>query len=117
MRRRARSLKTRPAFTLLELLIAVSVFALVLAAINTVFYSALKLRNKASESIDKSVPLEQALAIIKRDLSNLVPPDGALSGQLQTTPTTNGMTGVTGPVFFCASAILEERTPFADIQK
>ncbi|SRR3954468_20661071 len=109
----------QPAFTLLELLIAVSIFAIVLAAINTVFYSALKLRNKSSEAIDKNAALEQALVIIKRDLSSIVPPDGPLSGQLQSTPTstTNSMAGVNGPTFYCSSGILNDTTPFADVQK
>jgi type II secretion system protein J len=117
MTRTGQNIADRAAFTLLELLIAVSIFAVVLAAINTVFYSALKLRNKTSDMIDKSVPLEQALAIIKRDLSNLVPPNGELSGQLQTTQTTNGMAGATGPVFFCANGSMDEINPYGDIQK
>ena len=47
------------AFTLLELLIAVVAFAIVLAAINGVFYSALKLRNRSAASLEKSLPLTQ----------------------------------------------------------
>src|SRR5947208_8795431 len=76
------------AFTLLELLLAVLVFSIVLAAIHTVFFSALRLRNKTSDAIERSLPLQQTIAIIKRDLANLVPPGGTLSGQLQSTPTT-----------------------------
>jgi len=117
MRTESYRIRQRPAFTLLELLIAVSIFAIVLAAINTIFYSALKLRNKTSDMLDKSAPVEQALRIIKRDLSSLVPPDGALSGQLQTTPTTNGMVGASGTVFYCANGVVGDTTPFGDIQK
>jgi prepilin-type N-terminal cleavage/methylation domain-containing protein len=36
---------------LLELLIAVAIFSIVLAAINAVFYGALRLRNKTTEAI------------------------------------------------------------------
>src|SRR5947207_14101285 len=50
-------------FTLLELLIAVAVFAIVLAAINAVFYGALRLRNKTTEAIKEALPMQQALAI------------------------------------------------------
>lgn len=107
----------RKAFTLIEVLLAVAIFAIVLGAINTVFYSALKLRNKTSELLDKSVPTEQAIKIIKRDLANLVPPSGPLTGQLQSTPTTNAIAGVNGPIFYCASGSIDEINPWPDIQK
>ena len=55
----------RRAFTLLELLIAVMAFAIVLAAINGVFYSGLKLRNRSAASLEKSLPLAQALTVLK----------------------------------------------------
>ena len=71
-------------FTLLELLLAVAAFALVLAAINGVFYGALKLRNKTVAGFDDSLPLQQTLTILKRDLANIVVPGGTLSGTLQT---------------------------------
>jgi type II secretion system protein J len=98
-------------------LLAVAIFAIVLGAINTVFYSALKLRNKTSELLDKSVPTEQAIKIIKRDLANLVPPSGPLTGQLQSTPTTNAIAGVNGPIFYCASGSIDEINPWPDVQK
>ena len=71
-------------FTLLELLLAAAAFALVLAAINGVFYGALKLRNKTVAGFDESLPLQQTLTILKRDLANIVVPGGKLSGTLQT---------------------------------
>src|SRR5262245_28404598 len=55
-------------FTLLELLIAISVFAMVLLAINGVFYGAMRLRSKTSRMIEQSLPVQQTVAIIKRDL-------------------------------------------------
>src|SRR5436309_5204412 len=67
------------AFTLIEVLIAAAAFAIVLAAINAVFYSALRLRNKTAAALDEALPLQQAVAIIKRDLANIVVPGGTLS--------------------------------------
>src|SRR6185436_9077843 len=61
------------AFTLLELLLAVLVFSIVLGAIHVVFFSAFKLRNKTADAIERSLPLQQTLVIIKRDLANLAP--------------------------------------------
>src|SRR5437899_9614128 len=68
----------RRAFTLLELLLAVLVFSIVLTAIHVVFFSALKLRARTTEAIERALPLQQTVAIIKRDLENIVPPGGAL---------------------------------------
>src|SRR5262245_19495560 len=90
--------KRSSAFTLLELLIAVSIFAIVLAAINAVFYSALRLRNRAAAIMDKNVPIEQAMTIIRRDLLSLVPPGTNLLGPLQTTSNSNMVGQASGPV-------------------
>src|SRR5262245_32693762 len=107
----------RLAFTLLELLIAVSIFAIVLAAINTVFFSALRLRNRSAAMVDKNAPIEQALTIIKRDLSNIIPPGTVLAGQLQTSSSSNGMAGASTPVFYCTAGLIDTSSPFGDIQK
>jgi len=83
-----------PAFTLMEVLFAVAASAMVLLAVHMVFYGALRLRNKTAQSLDEAVPLQRALAIIKGDLVNLVPPGGTgtLSGTLQTPLTSGGST-------------------------
>ncbi|TAK93568.1 MAG: prepilin-type N-terminal cleavage/methylation domain-containing protein [Verrucomicrobia bacterium] len=111
-------------FTLLELLLAVLVFSIVLAAMHTVFYSAFKLRSKTTDAIERSLPLQQTLAIIKRDLANLVPPGGALSGQLQSTPnssTSGGMSASlsrqSGPQFYTAVGMVEDSAPWGEIER
>lgn len=111
-------------FTLLELLLAVLVFAIVLGAIHLVFFSAFKLRNKTAEAIERSLPLQQTLAIIKRDLANLVPPDGTLSGALQSTPTLPTGSGMTaslnrqsGPQFYTAVGIVDDNTPWGEVER
>ncbi len=118
------------AFTLIELLIAVTAFSIVLAAINAVFYSALRLRNKADQSFAEALPLQHTLTVMKRDLANIVPPGGILSGALQTTPTSglnmnNGGSSATSiitpgqvsPNFFASTGIIDETSPFSEIQK
>ncbi len=69
----------------MEVLLAVVVFSIVLAAINVVFYGAVRLRNKTAAALEAAVPQQHALAIIKRDLANIVLPGGTLFGPLQTT--------------------------------
>lgn len=116
------------AFTLLELLLAILVFSVVLGAIHVVFFSAFKLRNHASDAIERALPLQQALAIIKRDLANLVPPGGTLSGALQSTPTLSttssggSMSGSlnhdNSPQFYTAVGIIDDNVnrPWGEIE-
>jgi len=73
------------AFTLIELLLAISIFSIVLVAMSMVFYSALQLRNKTARALDEAIPLQRALAVMKLDLVNIVAPGGVLSGTLQST--------------------------------
>lgn len=115
---------SRTGFTLLELLLAVLVFAIVLGAIQVVFFSAFKLRARTTEAIERSLPLQQTLAVIKRDLANLVPPGGPLSGALQSTPsitTASGLSGSmtrqSGPQFYTAVGIVDDNAPWGEIQR
>jgi type II secretion system protein J len=106
-----------PGFTLLELLIAVSVFAIVLAAINAVFFSALRLRNRATALVDHAIPIEQALTILRRDLLSIVPPGTNFLGPLQTAGGSNRIANAVGPVLYCSSGALDETTPWPEIQR
>jgi type II secretion system protein J len=105
------------AFTLLEILIAVAAFAIVLAAINTVFYSALRLRNSTTDAIERALPMEHALGVIKRDLANMVLPGGTLSGTFSTSSTSNMLAGQSSPNFYTASGLIDETSPFAEVQR
>ena len=48
---------------------------------------AVRLRNKVAAALEESVSLLQALAILQRDLANLVAPGQTLAGALQSHPT------------------------------
>lgn len=120
----------RTAFTLIELLLAVAIFAIALLAIHGVFYSAIKLRNRTADALDASAPLEQALTFMKRDLANIIPPGSVLAGPLQTSPSTTdanflgsaltAAAGVVGrqvsPKFYTTTGIISEQVPWGDIQ-
>lgn len=112
-------------FTLLELLLAILVFSIVLGAIHVVFFSAFKLRNRTSEAIERSLPLQQTIAVIKRDLANIVPPGGTLSGALQSTPTisttgnsmTSSLNRGNGPQFYTAVGIVDDSAPWGEVER
>ena len=104
-------------FTLLEVLIATAVFSIVLAAASTVFYGALHLRNGATESLEQALPRQQALAVIQRDLANLVVPGGRLSGVFQTTAITNLIGGQSSPDFYTSTGFIDPTSPWGEIQR
>jgi general secretion pathway protein J len=104
-------------FTLIEVLLAVMVFAIVLAAMHTVFYGAIHLRNKTTAALEKALPLQHALAIIKRDLAGIVYPGGSLAGELATSPTQWSVAGGVRPEFYTATGHLEEIAPWAEVQR
>jgi prepilin-type N-terminal cleavage/methylation domain-containing protein len=126
------------AFTLMEVLIAVAAFAIVLAAINSVFFGALRLRNKTAEAFDESLALQHTLALLRNDIANLLPPGGTLSGNLQTTPSTAGLAsgsgmnvsmasmalvaaasrpGQSSPEFYSTTGVIDETSPWSQVQK
>src|ERR1051325_11630883 len=80
----------RGAFTLLELLIAVAIFAIVLTAMNGVFYAAMRLQRSGSRMVEESVPIQQAVSVIKRDIQGIVAPGGTLAGPLQPSTAATG---------------------------
>src|SRR5437660_9135586 len=70
-------------FTLIEVLLALMVCAVVLVVISSVFSGALHLRERAAANLDQSLPIERAINVLRRDLKNAVPPGGLLAGPLQ----------------------------------
>src|ERR1019366_5839473 len=48
------------AFTLIELVLAIGITAIVLVAINGIFFSAMHLRESVTEAVDGSLPVQQA---------------------------------------------------------
>jgi general secretion pathway protein J len=111
-----RTVKLRCAFTLLEVLIAIAVFAIVLAAINTVFYSALRLRNRTMATLDETAPIDHALAVIRRDLANTVAPSGT-NYPLQTTILSQSQFGQLTPDLYTATGEIDGMVPWGDVQK
>ena len=106
------------AFTLIELLLAIVIFALVLAAVNAVFFGAMRLRQKTADSAAKAMPVELASATLRRDLSGIVMPGGTYAGILDSAATIQGINGQeVGTEIYTTSGVFRDRSPWADIQK
>lgn len=105
------------AFTLIELLLAVGIFAIVLVAINTVFYSALRLRAKTSEALDEALPLTQALSFVRRDLQGAVPPGSIMAPSFKS-GTASGTLLAGSILQFCTcTGVINDSVPWGDVRK
>ena len=104
-------------FTLMEMLLALAVSAIVVAAIGGVFYSALRLRNSASAALDETAPLHQTLALLRRDLQGAVPPTGLMASNFTFGAISGGM-GQNGMLQFSTSTgVMKADAPWGDIQR
>lgn len=114
------------AFTLLELLLATAVGAVVLLVINTTFFSALRLHNTTHQKIEEDLELQRALIIVRRDLAGIRVPGNpqstayTLAGQLQTEVfATTGLDIIAtriSPDIHTTSARIDGWTPFSETQ-
>lgn len=116
--------RTVSAFTLLEVLLAVVILAMVMVVVHAIFHGALSLRNKTDEAFEAAIPLQHTLAVIKRDLSNIAVPGGTLSGTFQTTLTAGSTASSTmhygqqvGPSFYTASGNLSDDSTWSEMRK
>src|SRR5690348_10258638 len=114
------------AFTLIELLIATAIGAVVLLVINATFFAALRLHNATHDKIDEDLVVQRTLSIVRKDLAGImIPPNpqattAKLSGQLTTdVSSTNELDGSSErvtPDIFTNSGKIDGWTPYADVQ-
>jgi len=111
------------AFTLVEMILAIGVAALVLIAVNAVLFTALHLREVTTDVVDAATPVDQTFTYLRRDLQCVVTPTNGtskvLSGGFRIG---NGLSsvGVSDPVaaeIFTATGALSASAPWADIQR
>jgi type II secretion system protein J len=104
------------AFTLIEVLLAIGIFALVLAAINTVFFAGLRLRQKTTDMLEDVLPTDRAVSIIKHDLAGIVPP-GVLAGVMSSDTAVPGISQQVALEIYTTTGTMTDDAPWGDIQK
>jgi type II secretion system protein J len=103
------------AFTLMEVMLALTVSAIVLAAIGGMFFAALRLRDRTAAALDATAPLYQALSIMRRDFQGALPPGyGSLptAGDFKTDPDNASKIQV-----FTTTGALNADDPWGDVQE
>jgi len=119
------NLFARRGFTLVEVLLAMAICAIVLVAINAVFVSAVRLRDHTSSRIAEALPIERTLQTLRRDLKGAVGPRGFLAGDFKCGVQTMGASmGISGQAaggagldFFTTTGVLGDEGPWGDLQE
>ncbi len=105
-------------FTLIEVILTMAISAIVLAGIGSVFFSAIRLRDRTAALLDASAPVYQAVSFLRRDLESALPPGGVLAGDFRCGAASSSGLGQSYALqFCCASGLLANDTPSSDIQE
>ena len=83
--------RVEAAFTLIELLIAIAIAAILLAAIGSILFGAMNMRDTTMRATGQTAPVDRAIAVMKHDLECVVPV-GKLAGAMGTDASMNGLT-------------------------
>lgn len=102
------------------MILAIGVAAIVLIAANAVFFTAMHLRDAATEAVNSASPVDQSLTLLRRDLQCAVTPkpDGVLSGGFRIGSVTS--LGISDPVaaeIYTATGVTSDKAPWGDIQR
>jgi type II secretion system protein J len=119
---RASTIQSMRAFTLIEMILAIGVAAIVLITICSVFFAALRLRNATQDYVDAATPLALTISTMKRDLACVVTPTNGttkvLSGDFRVGNVVS--TGNGEPVaieMYTATGEVGDQQPWGDIQR
>ncbi len=108
--------RLRSGFTLIEVLFATLAFAIVLAAINSVFYTGVRLRERVAEKEAIFKPRMRALEILKQDFRNTFYSEGFRAETFLAEPITGSSVNADRVQFFTTSGQTREEAPWSDVQ-
>lgn len=104
-------------FTLIEVLVASTISAVLIVALYAVFHGALNLRESTFERVDHSLPRSYASQTLRRDFAAMTPPSGILAGPLLGERGEDNALRTDSLEFYTASAVVAAGEPWGDIQK
>lgn len=120
MKLKLNNLNAKSAFTLIEMILAIGIAAIVLIAVNATLFAAMRLRDAATDAVDQAAPVDQAVATIRRDLQCAVTPkpNGVMSGDFKVgNVTSTGIGEVVAAEMYTATGALSADAPWGDIQR
>ena len=110
------------AFTLMEMVLAIGISAIVLISVSAVFFSALRLRDATESAVDNETPVDLATTTMERDLECVVTPTNGtskvLSGDFRVGNIISAGSGEPVAIeMYTATGELSDKEPWGDIQK
>ncbi len=108
---------SRTGFTLIEILVATLAFAVLLAALHSVFFSALRLRRDAELRIQSVQSHHQVAQLIERDLRNGILTGGLLAESVLGESETKGRGRADRLELVASTGSVDDAYPFGDLQR
>lgn len=108
------------AFTLIELILAIGVVAIVMIAINAAFFTSMRLRDATYRTVEEAIPVQQALATMRRDLQGVLPPSEQrlIAGDFKAGGVTSLGSGAPVEIEFCTTTgIMHDEEPWSEVQR
>lgn len=115
-------LTSQHGFTLIEIILAIGIAAIVLVTVNAVFFAAIRLRDATQNIVDNATPVDQAMTFMRRDLQCIVTPTNGttkvLSGDFRVGNISSSANGQPVSIeMFTASGDLSDSKPWGDIER
>jgi len=104
-------------FTLIEVLAATAMFAVLVGALYPVFHTAMRMREKAADVMEETLPRHYAAEVMKRDLRQVVAPVGILAGAFIGEKEEDGTCRRDRLEFHTASGAVGSKEPWGDVQR
>jgi hypothetical protein len=106
------------------MLVSLAAFAILLAALNGLYFGALRLQTRTTSAIEEIRPSESAINVLKKDIANVVLPGGTFALQLNSGNssgiTTQAVMGVRAPILlelYTTTGQINDDVPWGNIQK
>lgn len=122
----------RRGFTLMEMVLAMGVCVVVISAVTAVFFGAVRLRETTVEAVGSSLPIQQALDVLERDLKGAMAPTtngmfagvfngnlkGAFSGDFRVGSLNSpGISQTVSLELYTTTGVLRDNQPWGDVQR
>ena len=107
-------------FTLMELILAIGIAAIVLGAVTAAFFSAIRLRERTAVMIDEAGPVDHAVATIRKDIFSIIgsTTNSVLAGDFKVGDvTTVGMSQNVAIEMYTTTGRLKDTEPWGEIQR
>jgi len=101
----------------MEMLLALAISAIVVAAIGGVFYSAVRLRDRTAAALDEAAPLHQVLTLLRRDLQGAQPPSGYMAGDFKNGAISGDLGQGVGLQFCTSTGTMNDNSSWGDLQQ